>query len=304
MKRAEIPLEAEPPSRLRCGGLARRKCDVPPELARALSTGERETTTWTEWMAVDTARLALTVARELPQGRLRRALIDVSNDLAGKGILDRLNLVGRAVASAVVDFDSPSFRYLVTHRSDAVRQWCAYAVNYPQSALSLERLLAATLPFAADSHMSVRECAWMAFRPFLIARLDEGLRLLSVIARSQEPRVRRFAVEVSRPRSVWGRHCTALKKEPALGRPVLEAVRGESNRYTQLSVGNWLNDASKSRPDWVQAVCDEWSRDGDSATNWMARRGMRTLTARTAAGVLPPSQATFHQFVPLNRGGG
>jgi 3-methyladenine DNA glycosylase AlkC len=250
-------------------------------------------------MAVDTGQLTSTVAGELPHGRLRQALFDVSNDLAGRGILDRLILVGQAVASTVEGFDDPLFRYLASHRSDAVRQWCVYAVNNPSSAVSLEDLLVATIPFAVDSHMSVRECAWMAFRPFLMKRLDEGLRLLAAVARSHDPRARRFAVEVSRPRSVWGRHSTALKKDPELGRPILEAVRGETNRYTQLSVGNWLNDASKSRPDWVRALCDQWSCDSDRATNWMARRGLRTLRSHAGLEERPNLQAAFHQIASL-----
>lgn len=143
----------------------------------------------------------------------------------------------------------------------------------------------------------------MAFRPYLTARLEEGLCLLASVARSQEPTIRRFAAEVSRPRSVWGQHCIALKVNPQLGRPILEALRGESNRYVQLAVGNWLNDASKSRPDWVQALCDEWLRDRNSGTNWMVKRGLRTLAARAAREKRANPQATFHQFAPFSPGG-
>lgn len=304
MKRVEMFDHAVQPPSARRESVGRRICDLPPDLVRSLSAGERETATWTEWMAIDTGRLAATVADELPRGRLREGLAGVANDLGGRGILDRLGLVGRAVAQAVDGLDDPSFRYLASHRSDAVRQWCAYAINNPLHRLSYEDQLHATLPFAGDSHMSVRECAWMAFRPFLMARLDEGLRLLAAVARSPDAKLRRFAVEVSRPRSVWGQHCNPLKTDPQLARPILEAVRGETNRYTQLSVGNWLNDASKSRPDWVQALCNEWSRDGNAGTDWMARRGLRTLTARATLAKGPNSQAAFHQFAPLSPGGG
>lgn len=304
MKSIEMPCKAgEPPGVRRSGG-GRKISDLSPDLVRSLSKGERATTTWTEWMAVNTGQLTFTVAGELPQGRLRQVLVDVSNDLAGKGILERLNIVGRAVASAADDVDDPAFQHLVSHRSDAVRQWGAYAVNHRLRTEPLENLLKATLTFAADPHMSVRECAWMAFRPHLLARLDDGLYQLIEVAQSPDPRCRRFAVEVSRPRSVWGQHCTTLKTNPELGRPVLEAVKGELSRYVQLSVGNWLNDASKSRPDWVRALCERWSRDGNAETNWMARRGLRTLTARALGDAPSNLQPTFHQFVPLSPGGG
>lgn len=304
MGEIELPPEAALLRKADSRELGRRICDLSPELVSALSTGARETTTWTEWMAVDTAQLAYTVAGELPAGRLRERLNVVARDLTGKGILDRLNIVGRTIAGAMGDVGSPSFQHLATHSSDVVRQWCAYAVNYLWPPGSLEGPLMATLPFAADPHMSVRECAWMAFRPRLLARLEEGLRLLTEVAGSNEPRIRRFAVEVSRPRSVWGRHCAALKMDPTLGRPLLEVVRAESNRYTQLAVGNWLNDASKSRPDWVQAICNEWSCDGDQGTNWMVKRGLRTLRSRVAIDMKANPQATFHQFSTISSVGG
>jgi 3-methyladenine DNA glycosylase AlkC len=303
MKPVEVPRMAAGPIRVRRDGGGRRISDLPPDLVVSLSMGERETATWTEWMAVDTGQLTVTVAGELPLGRLRQALVAVSPDLAGKGILDRLKLVGQVVACAVDDFDDPGFRHLASHRSDAVRQWCAYAASNHRRVRSLASLLTATLPFAADSHMSVRECAWMAFRPRLIAHLNEGLHLLTEVAQSPDPRVRRFAVESSRPRSVWGQHCTVLKAHPELGRPILEVVRAESNRYTQLSVGHWLNDASKSRPDWVQGLSDEWSRDGNMGTNWMARRGLRTLRSRAAGEIGPNSRVSFHHSTLLGPGG-
>jgi hypothetical protein len=219
-----MPSRAGAALRVRGEATNPRKRDLPPDVVLSLATGGREIVTWTEWMAVDTARLALTVASELPLGRMRKALAEVADCLRDRGILDRLVLVGRAVDGAVNDFDDPAFRHLIVHRSSAVRQWCAYAVNNPARVMSLQDRLGVTLPFAADPHMSVRECAWMAFRPFLLARLDEGLPLLVNVARSDDPRVRRFAVEVSRPRSVWGHHCSALKLRPELGRPLLEAV--------------------------------------------------------------------------------
>ena len=52
-------------------------------------------------MAIDTSQLALTVASELPVGRLRKALVDVAGTPAGSGILERLNLMGRAIARSV-----------------------------------------------------------------------------------------------------------------------------------------------------------------------------------------------------------
>lgn len=123
----------------------------------------------------------------------------------------------------------------------------------------------------------------MAFRPHLGAKLDHGLALLEGLAGSSDPNERRFAVEVSRPRSVWGRHIPELRDCPELARPLLELVIKDESRYVRLAAGNWLNDASKTRPDWVIGVCSEWSRFGNKFTMGILKRGLRTLAARQPA---------------------
>ena len=44
----------------------------------------------------------------------------------------------------------------------------------------------------------------MAFRPHFAAHVTGALPMLASVALDSDPNVRRFAVEVSRPRSVWG----------------------------------------------------------------------------------------------------
>jgi len=42
-------------------------------------------------------------------------------------------------------------------------------------------------------------------------------------------------------------------------------------------VSNWLNDAAKSRADWVRALVQQWRREGSSAaTARICRRALRT----------------------------
>jgi 3-methyladenine DNA glycosylase AlkC len=144
--------------------------------------------------------------------------------------------------------------------------------------MSLEERLIATERFAADHNMSVREVAWMAFRPHLALRLELGLQLLHRMSRHRDQNIRRFAIEVSRPRSVWGAHITALKHSPELALPLLEAVRQDGVKYVQLSAGNWLNDASKTRPAWVRELCSLWMEEPHPATAAIVRRGLRTVS--------------------------
>ena len=280
-----------------------RIADLPADLVSRLSTGEAETRTWTEWMGVDMARLAYAVASELPLGPLQEALAMVAPTLPGHSILKRLSKVGAIVSLAVSSLEDASFIHLATHRSDAVRQWAVYAVNDPARLMALNERLLGTLPFAADPHMSVRECAWMAYRPFLLSRIEEGLALLLSVVQSDDFRLRRFAIEVSRPRSVWGKHSEVLKHQPELGRAVLEQVRCEGNRYVQLAVGNWINDASKTRPDWARALCAQWAQDGRKTTDSIVKRAMRTLRAIEAFD-RHTAQASFSQAATNSYRGG
>jgi 3-methyladenine DNA glycosylase AlkC len=261
---------------------ARRRSDVPSVVLQQLAGGTTETVNLMEWLAADMPALALSLAawqkRSLAD-TLRRA----AEEMAGRGITERLRIAGNAIAR-VVGPSAPEFRSLAAHTSDIVRQWACYAVNSAALNQGLETRLTNTLPFAADRNMSVREAAWMAFRPHLHVHLTAGLGLLEPISRANDPNLRRFAVEVTRPRSVWGAHIDELKRSPELALPLLENVRQDPIRYVQLAVGNWLNDASKSRPEWVREVCDRWMRHADRSTEFIVKRGLRTIERVQSSG--------------------
>ena len=255
----------------------RRLSDIPDSVRGLLSSGATETANWTEWMATDMCELARTVAAETKHKKLSTALLNASHRAEGKGILNRLTIFGDAVSFGVVDFEDPAFLEVQTHRSDVVRQWGAYAVNEPSRRLTLAKRLKLTIAFAADLHMSVRECAWMAFRPHLAAKLADGLRRLEPFSHARNANVRRFSIEVCRPRSVWGTHIAVLKSNPEMARALLENVNQDPSRYVRLAVGNWLNDASKTRPDWVREICSRWASRDHAHTTAIVRRGLRTL---------------------------
>jgi len=51
-------------------------------------------------------------------------------------------------------------------------------------------------------------------------------------------------------------------------------------RYTEA---NWVNDASKSRPDWARKLCARWKRESRTEeTIWTAHHAMRTLRKKVA----------------------
>ena len=168
---------------------------------------------------------------------------------------------------------------LQDHPSDTVRGWGCFLVG-ARDDLDVAARLALIRPLADDPHFGVREWAWMAVRPHLVAELDASVALLAGWTGDVSERVRRFASEALRPRGVWAGHIAALKRQPEKGLPILEPLRADPAVYVQDSVANWLNDAAKDQPDWVREVCGRWQaeRPEDSNTQRIVRRALRSLS--------------------------
>ena len=249
---------------------------VPADVLALLASGKTQSVNLMEWLATDMSALACSVAAGCDDAT-SATLLEAADAMSGLGVTGRLLAAGHAIARDVGG-DGERFEQLATHHSDIVRQWACYAVNDASIGWPTRHRLEATLRFADDHNMSVRETAWMAFRPHLAADVDGVLRLLMPLTGSASSNIRRFAVEVTRPRSVWGMHIAPLKRHPERAIALLEAVAADESRYVQLAVGNWLNDASKSRPDWVTTVCNRWADSGSSHTDFITRRGSRSLS--------------------------
>jgi 3-methyladenine DNA glycosylase AlkC len=136
--------------------------------------------------------------------------------------------------------------------------------------------------FAADPHFGVREVAWMAVRDEIAGDVDAAVRLLQPWSRDADANIRRFASEATRPRGVWCAQVEALKKEPWRGLAVIEPLKSDPSRYVQNSVANWLNDASKTQPEWVEDTCTRWERGSRPAgTAYNVRRARRSMAGAT-----------------------
>ena len=246
-----------------------RVSDIPAERLDALNSGEIEARTLTECLAVDFAELLPKVAPDIPARSKERM-----QDAAAQGITKRMALAAELLSD---HFGPEAAERLGAHRSDTVRGWAAYCIG-AWADLDLAAKIGAIAPFADDAHFGVREWSWLAIRPDIAAEISEAIRLLTSWTDAPSANLRRFATEATRPRGVWCAHIKALKRDPEPARPLLEPLRADPSQYVQDSVANWLNDASKDRPDWVRAICGEWVAEGASQeTERIVKRAMRSL---------------------------
>jgi len=116
-----------------------------------------------------------------------------------------------------------------------------------------------------------------AIRPFMILHIDKMLPILKRWTKHQNEHVRRLAAEGSRPRGVWTAHIAAFKKDARPVIEILEALNADESLYVRKAVANNLNDISKDHPDLVISVAGEWLKANHQHTNWIVKRGLRTL---------------------------
>jgi 3-methyladenine DNA glycosylase AlkC len=246
---------------------ASRRSDISRDVLQALNAGTLESATLAEGLAVDFAAL------------LRHAAPDLRGEAASlvrpaDGISMRMRVVGELLAT---HHGLAGLRRFAAHRSDTVRGWAAFLVA-ALPGLSLDDRLRHVRPLADDPHFGVREWAWLALRDAIAGDLTRAIELLMPWVLDASANVRRFASESTRPRGVWCSHIAALKERPELGLPLLEPLRSDPSRYVQDSVGNWLNDAAKSRPDWVRQLCARWREESRTPqTSRVCGRASRSL---------------------------
>ena len=253
---------------------------IPAEVLEALNEGLVATVNLNEFLALDLGRLTWNVARHIGLPSDADRITDTIAMLGAFRPVKRHEHVARALYDLTgprPDRDAIAHR-LATHASDVARGWATQWVRF--SDLPLAAKLRSVRRFAADPHFGVREMAWMAVRDEVGGQLDEALALLDAWVRDGDENIRRFASELTRPRGVWCEPIEALKAQPWRALPLLEPLKSDPSRYVRTSVANWLNDASKSHPQWVSRVCRQWSREAPGPEcDHIVRRACRTMQA-------------------------
>jgi 3-methyladenine DNA glycosylase AlkC len=257
---------------------ARSIKDIPFNILAQLNNGEIETVNLMEWLAIDPQKLLYNILAQLDRNKyytpiiaaielLRKKTINTINETIGQGLFEQANIYK----------DKELFTILATHKADAVRCWACYCISKNKK-LSLNETLKKIKIFAADTHFGVREIAWLSVRPIIAENVTESISILSTWTASTDENIRRFASEATRPRGVWCEHIGILKEQPQLALDILKQLQNDSAKYVQDSVGNWLNDASKTAPAFVLNICKQWGKESKTkATAYILKKAMRTI---------------------------
>ncbi|RNC64895.1 DNA alkylation repair protein [Proteiniphilum sp. X52] len=257
---------------------ARSTKDIPTDILQQLNSGQIETANLVEWLAVDQKLLLENLLNQHKR-------IDYLNPVLAR--IDQLkkqtvNTINEAIGTelflqATQNNDNEFLVIMSNHHADLIRCWATYTIGKNEN-FNINETLAQIQPFAADKHFGVREICWMAVRPKIVQNLEKSIEILSGWTTNPDENIRRFTTESTRPRGVWCEHIEVLKISPELGLSILEPLKSDKAKYVQVSVANWLNDASKTQPEFVRELCRRWETQSNTKeTRYITKKALRTL---------------------------
>ena len=259
---------------------ARKAQDIPQKVLKLLNEGKIETVNLTEWLAIDHVTLIKNVLPNI--GFSKEQVKNFASEIKSQkkpSTMNSTKLMGRLIFENCASKKELQkvYKQISAHEADSIRCYAPYLIAL-DSNFTLSEKLNQIKPLVADHHFGVREVVWMAIRPEIDQHLKEAITFLTKWAGDKDENIRRFTTEATRPRGVWCKHIDALKENPELLLPILEKLKTDESKYVQDSVGNWLNDASKSKPEFVDKLCKKWARESPTKeTEKIIKRARRTI---------------------------
>ncbi|WP_109438622.1 MULTISPECIES: DNA alkylation repair protein [Aquimarina] len=253
---------------------ARSLKDLDPEVIEYLNKGLIETANLMEWLAVDQLVLLKGILDTLGKPEWYDSFYQAVSAQKKPSANANTKIIG--VTFLQLTNDQNILAYLSKHNSDVPRCWAAYWAGIKE--VDITKRLKAIKPYAADLHFGVREVAIFATKEAIIEDLDTAIAILSKWTSSTDENIRRYVAEVTRPIGVWTKKIDELKENPEKGIILLNPLKSDSSKYVRDSVGNWLNDASKTRPDWVKRICDQWKEESPTKESlYILKKALRTI---------------------------
>lgn len=258
---------------------ARKVENISPEVLDLLNQGSIPTVNLTEWLAIDQTVL---IKSTFPHISLEGSIAPIVNALEQQkktSTMGSIKLTGHLLYEYCCQTKTlvTIIKMLSRHESDTIRCYATYLIALNTDWDISEKLEQST-HLVADPHFGVREIVWMALRPEIEKNLPEAIQLLSEWTNNTDENIRRFTTESTRPRGVWCKHMEELKENPEQALPILEPLKSDPSKYVQDSVGNWLNDAGKSKPEFVVELCEKWKRESPTKeTEKIIKRAQRSI---------------------------
>ncbi|MDR0282238.1 MAG: DNA alkylation repair protein [Candidatus Peribacteria bacterium] len=257
---------------------ARSIKEIPPDILNQLNRGEIETANLVERLGIHPEILLENVLTQHNRKKYLKPISEKINSLEKQTFMALCQVIVTGLYKQITTHnDNEFFQAISTHQSDLVRCRAA-CIIVEDSTLTIKQILEKMQPFATDRHFNVREVARSVMRKNIIQNLDETLTILSKRATNEDENIRRFASEATRPRGVCCTHIKQLKENPELALSILEPLKSDKSKYVQNSVGNRLNDASKTQPEFVRKLCQRWEKESNTEeTKYIIKRALRTI---------------------------
>ncbi len=259
---------------------ARKGIDIPKQVLKLLNEGKIETVNLTEWLTVDHEILIKNTFPEIGiPNDITDSIVKAIKEQKKPSTMNSVKLTGSLLYEKLSDKSDYQlfFKKLSAHPSDSIRCFAPFLISL-NSNFSLKEKFDGIKGLVADKHFGIREVVWIAIRPEISKHLKESIKLLSAWTADEDENIRRFTTESTRPRGVWCKHIDTLKEKPELALPILEKLKSDKSKYVQDSLGNWLNDASKSKPDFVIELCEKWRKNSPTKeTEKIIKRARRTI---------------------------
>ena len=122
-------------------------------------------------------------------------------------------------------------------------------------------------------------------RPFIIKHEKRMMKQMYKWSGHENEHVRRLSSEGCRPALPWGQALNSFKKDPSPVLPILTQLKTDPSAYVRKSVANNLNDISKTHPDLVAELANDWYGKHEY-TDWIVKHGCRTLLKKGNRDVL------------------
>ncbi|MEO1032339.1 MAG: DNA alkylation repair protein [Bacteroidota bacterium] len=256
---------------------ARSFKDLDPEVINYLNKGLIQTKNLMEWLATDQLQLLKLVLEEHQKTDWYDSFDMAVNAQKKPTANSNTKVIGETFGQLTSNLEF--YKTLRSHHSDIVRCWACWAESLQYDDIST--LINGIKPYAADSHFGVREVVIFASKERMTEHLDLSVALLSKWTEDKDENIRRFAVEALRPVGVWVKKIAAFQTNPEKGLALIEPLKSDTSKYVRDSVGNWLNDASKSQPEWVSAICRQWEKKSRTKeTAYIIKKALRTINKR------------------------